>query len=133
MEAKTFYGAIPRTFLALVPENPQDSDLSDDDDPVEDPDYLPTPAEESGETSLESMDEEEVASTSSSSQPPSKKKRRRKGENSLKTVSLDELQDTPDPSLPGAKKGRRRLWLREDIETPFHHFQTLFTVEIVAG
>ncbi|XP_070762031.1 uncharacterized protein [Enoplosus armatus] len=104
-------------FGRIFKENPQDSDADlSDDDPVEDPDYLPTPAEESGETSFESMDEEEVASTSSSLQPPSKKKRR-KGENSLKTVSLDELQDTPDPSLPGAKKGRRRLWLREDIET----------------
>ncbi|XP_070778935.1 piggyBac transposable element-derived protein 3-like [Enoplosus armatus] len=147
MEAKRFYGAGPRTFLALVPENPQDSDADlSDDDPVEDPDYLPSPAEESGETSFESMDEEEVASTSSSSQPPSKKKRR-KGKNSLKTVSLDELQDTPDPSLPGAKNGRRRLWLREDIETfqvldssfnppdavktPFQYFQTLFTVEMI--
>lgn len=107
MDTKSFYGARPQTFLALVPENPQDSeaDLSDYD-PLDDPDYLPTPAEENGDTSFDSMDEED-ASTSSSSKPPSKKKGR-KGKNSLKTVSLAELQDTPDPeSTPGAKKGRR--------------------------
>ena len=47
MDTKTFYGARPRTLLALVRENPQESDgdLSDDDDQVEDPDYQPTQAD----------------------------------------------------------------------------------------
>ncbi|XP_051972529.1 uncharacterized protein LOC127636150 [Xyrauchen texanus] len=117
MDVKSFYGSRPRTFLALVPENPEDSDADlSDDDPVDDPDYLPTPAEESGDTSFDSLDEEEVASTSSSSKPPSKKKMRM-GKNSLKTVSLAELQDTPEPSPPDGKEGRRRLWRHEDIET----------------
>lgn len=147
MDAKSFYSARPRTLLALVPENPEDSDVDlSDDDPIDDPDYLPTPAEDSGDTSFDSMDEEVVASKSSSSKPPSKKKRRM-GKNSLKTVSLAELQDTPEPSPPGEKEGRRRLWRHEDIEafqvpdssfnppdavkTPFQYFKMLFTDEMI--
>ncbi|XP_028324766.1 piggyBac transposable element-derived protein 3-like [Gouania willdenowi] len=152
MDAKTFYGARPRTLLALVPENPQDSDgdLSDDD-PTDDPDYLPTPEDDSGDTSFDSMDEEPIASTSSSPEPPSKK--RRKGKNSLKTVSLAELEDEPGPKSTsgtkmGTKKGARRPWRYEDIEafqvpgssfnppdaikTPFQYFKTLFTDEMIA-
>ena len=43
MDAKSFYGARQRTLLALVPEHPEDSDadLSDNDDPIEDPDIIP--------------------------------------------------------------------------------------------
>lgn len=147
MDVKSFYGSRPRTFLALVPENPEDSDADlSDDDPVDDPDYLPTPAEENGDTSFDSMDEEEVASTSSSSKPPSKKKRRM-GKNSLKTVSLAKIKDTPEPSPPDGKEGRRRLWRHEDIETfqvpvssfnlpdavktPFQYFKMLFTDEMI--
>lgn len=146
MDVKSFYGSRPRTFLALVPENPEDSDADlSDDDPVDDPDYLPTPAEESGDTSFDSMDEEEVASSSSSK--PLSKKKRRMGKNSLKTVSLAELQDTPEPSPPDGKKGRRRLWKHEDIETfqvpdssfnlpdavktPYQYFKMLFTDEMI--
>lgn len=148
MDTKTFYDARPRTFLALVPENPQDSDADlSDDDPTDDPDYLPIPADDSGDTSFDSMDKEDIASTSSSSKPPSKKKKR-KGKNSLKTVSLAELGDKPDPrSPPRTKEGARRLWRYKDIEafqvpgssfnppdaikTPFQYFKILFTDEMI--
>ncbi|KAL7393908.1 hypothetical protein ABVT39_017573 [Epinephelus coioides] len=69
MDSKKCYGSRPRTFLALVPENPHDSDadLSDEDE-VEDPDYLPPQsyAEVVGDHSFESLDEEEMPSTSTS-------------------------------------------------------------------
>lgn len=50
-----------RTLLALVLKNPQDcdADLSDDEDRTQDPDCQPAGAGESGDTSLESVDEEE--------------------------------------------------------------------------
>lgn len=143
IDAKSFYGARPRNFLAIIPENPQDSDadLSDDDDQIEDPDYQPTHAEDTGDTSFESMDEEEVASTSTSSTlPPCKKSR--KGKNTLKTVSMEEPEDPPDPN-----KSTRRIWKHEDIEefqvpesrfeppeavkTPFQYFKMLFTDEMI--
>ena len=62
MDTKTFYGARPHTFLALMPENPQDFDagLSDDNDQIDDPDYQPTQAEESRDTSFNSMDGERL-------------------------------------------------------------------------
>ncbi|GAA6225105.1 piggyBac transposable element-derived protein 2-like isoform X1 [Lates japonicus] len=92
MDAKTFYGTRPCIPLALVPENPHDSDadLSDsDDDPIEDPDYQPIQSEGTGDSSFESLDEEESPSTSrSSTQPPRKKSR--KSKHTLKTVSLEE-------------------------------------------
>lgn len=47
-------------FLALIPENPQDFDADRSDDQREDPDYQLTQAEETGNTSFESTDEEEV-------------------------------------------------------------------------
>lgn len=64
MDAKSFYGSRPRNFLALVPEDPQNSeaDLSDDDDDIiGDPDYLPKQAEMIRDLSTES-DEEEMPS-----------------------------------------------------------------------
>ncbi|KAL7373501.1 hypothetical protein ABVT39_007950 [Epinephelus coioides] len=74
MDPKKFYGSRPRTFLALVPENPHDSDadLSDEDDKVEDPNYLQpqSDAEVVRDHSFESLDEEEMPSTSTSSTPP---------------------------------------------------------------
>ena len=79
MDAKSFYGARQRTLLALVPEHPEDSDadLSDNDDPIEDPEYHPTPAEVAGDSPFESLEEEEAPSTSSSTtQPPRKKSRK---------------------------------------------------------
>lgn len=77
MDAKTFYGARPRTLLALVPENPQESDgdLSDNDDTVEDPDFHPTQASDDEDNSLESLGEEETSRAST--QPPHKKRRKR--------------------------------------------------------
>ena len=41
MDSKIFYSTRPRTILALVPENPQDSDgdLSEDDDQINYPEY----------------------------------------------------------------------------------------------
>lgn len=148
MDAKSFYGARPRTLLALIPDNPQDSDadLSDGDDCVEDPDYQPTQAEENGESSFESMDEEEVVPRSTCPEPLPRKKSRR-GKNTLKTVSLLELEDTPDPSSPPAQNKGRRIWKSEDIEaanvpdasfeppdavkTPFQYFKALFTDEMI--
>ncbi|CAL8279769.1 unnamed protein product [Arctogadus glacialis] len=107
MDAKSFYGARQRTLLALAPERPEDSDAdqSDIDDPIEDPDYHPTPAEVAGDSPFESLEEEEAPSTcSSTTQPPRKKKQKRKS--ALKTVSLEE-GDTPDPSSPsGPNKGK---------------------------
>ncbi|XP_062851349.1 piggyBac transposable element-derived protein 3-like [Trichomycterus rosablanca] len=149
MDTKIFYGARPRSVLALIPENPQESDgdLSDDDDQIEDPDYLPTQTEDSGETSFESMDEEDIVSTSSSSKPPPRKKKM-KEKNSLKTVSLEEPEDTSDPTSPlGLNKGREKIWKHEDIgtfqvpdsrfeppdavKTPFQYFKTLFTDKMI--
>lgn len=65
-DAKTIYGARPRTLLALVPENPQDSggDLSDNDDQVEDANFHPTQADDAGDSPFESLDDEEGPSTS---------------------------------------------------------------------
>ncbi|TMS06517.1 hypothetical protein E3U43_016276 [Larimichthys crocea] len=56
------------TLLAPVPENPQDSDgdLSEDDDQIDDPDYQPTQAELSGDSSFESLDKEDTPLTSRS-------------------------------------------------------------------
>ncbi|XP_038591089.1 piggyBac transposable element-derived protein 3-like [Micropterus salmoides] len=146
MDTKTFYGARPRNFLALIPENPQDSDVDlcdDGDNQIEEPDYQPTQAGDE-DSSFESMDEEEVAS--SSKQPKSKK--RRKGQNNLRAVSLAELEDTADPKSPsGLNRGTQRMWKFEDIEafqfpdsrfelpddvkTPFQYFKTLFTDKMI--
>ncbi|MEQ2296492.1 hypothetical protein AMECASPLE_025349 [Ameca splendens] len=54
MDSKTFYSARLHVPLALVPANPHDSDadMSDDDDPILDPDYQPTQAEYSSDTSF---------------------------------------------------------------------------------
>ncbi len=41
MDVNSFYGTRTCTLQAHVPETPQDSDLSDVDDPIEDPDYHP--------------------------------------------------------------------------------------------
>ena len=76
---RSFYGARQHTLLAIVPERPEDSDadLSDNDDPIEDPDYHPTPAEVAGDSPFESLEEGEAPSTSSSTtQPPRKKSRK---------------------------------------------------------
>lgn len=144
MDTKTFYGARPRTFLAHVPENPQDSDgelSDDDDDKTEDPDYHPTRAEESWDTSFESMDDDDDVA----SKPPARKKRR-KGKNTLQTVSLVEPNDTlGSTSYP--YQSSRRIWKYEDIETfqvphsnfeppdvvktPFQYFTKLFTEEMI--
>ncbi len=96
MDTKTFCGARPCTLLALVPENPQesDSDLSDNDDQVEDPDFHPTQADDAGDSSFESLDEEEAPSTSRASKQPPRKKIR-KGKHNLKTVPLEEPGDNP--------------------------------------
>uniref|UniRef100_A0A3B3QTZ4 PiggyBac transposable element-derived protein domain-containing protein n=1 Tax=Paramormyrops kingsleyae TaxID=1676925 RepID=A0A3B3QTZ4_9TELE len=121
MDCKTFYGARPRNFLALIPENPQDSDvdLSDeDDDQTDDPDYQPTQGEDTGDTSFESMDEEEIEPTSSYSKPPPHKKRR-KGKNTLKTVSMVEPEDTSEP--PGPNKYFKTLFTDEMIEHIVQH------------
>lgn len=141
MDTKTFYGARPRTLLALVPENPEESDgdLSDNDDQVEDPDFHPTQAGDDGDSSFESLDEEETSRAFI--QPPRKK--RRKGKHMLKTVPLEEPDD-PDP-VPN--KSTRRLWKHEDIEefqvpdarfeppeevhTPLRYFKMLFTDDMV--
>ncbi|KAL7405160.1 hypothetical protein ABVT39_024706 [Epinephelus coioides] len=151
MDPKKFYGSRPRTFLALEPENPHDSDadLSDEDDKVEDPDYLPlqSDAEVVGDHSFESLDEEEMPSTSTSSTPLPRKKKK-KGKNKLKTVNMPELDDSPDPrSSSGSKTGTRRIWKHTDIEqfqvpdssfvppdaikTPFQYFKTVFTDEMI--
>ncbi|CAK6972417.1 piggyBac transposable element-derived protein 2-like isoform X2 [Scomber scombrus] len=120
MDAKTFYGARPRPLLALVPEDPQDSDgeLSDDDDPLEDPGYQPTQAGDAGDSSFESLDEEEAPSTGRSSTQP-----------------------------PHPNKSTRRIWKHEDIEefqvqksrceppeavhSPLQYFKMLFTDEMI--
>ncbi|XP_061591810.1 piggyBac transposable element-derived protein 2-like [Cololabis saira] len=149
MDTKEFYGLRPRNFLALVPENPHDSDadLSDEEDKTEDPDYLPaqSAAEVIGDHSFESLDEEEMPSTSSTA-PPRKKKK--KGKNQLKTVHMQELDDPPDPRhSSGSKTGTRRIWNHTDIgkfqapdssfvlpdaiKTPFQYFKTLFTDEMI--
>lgn len=149
MDAKSFYGARPRTPLALVPENPQESDgdLSDDDQ-VEDPDYQPTQADDTGDCSFESLDEEEAPSKSrSSTQPPHKKSR--KGKHTLKTVPLEQPNDNAtDPSYTsGPNKTTRRIWKQEDIDefqvlnsrfeppeavpSPFQYFKMLFTNEMI--
>ena len=85
MDTKTFYGARPHTFLALMPENPQDFDagLSDDNDQIDDPDYQPTQAEESRDTSFDSMDGGEAATAHSSSTTVEEKKRVKHPKNSL--------------------------------------------------
>ncbi|XP_032436485.1 piggyBac transposable element-derived protein 2-like [Xiphophorus hellerii] len=148
MDAKSFYGARPRTLLALVPENPQESDgdLSNDDQ-VEDPDYQPAQADDTGDSSFESLDEEEAPSKSrSSAQPPRKKSR--KGKRTLKTVPLEQPNDNADPSYtPGPNKSTRRIWKQEDIDefqvlnskfeppeavpSPFQYFKMLFTDEMI--
>ncbi|KAK7909774.1 hypothetical protein WMY93_014458 [Mugilogobius chulae] len=120
MDLKTFYGARPRTLLALVPENPEESDgdLSDSDVQIEDPDFHPTQADDDGDNSFESLDEEETPSTSRAStgkQPPRKKSR--KGKHNLKTVPLEGQGDNSDPSdTPAPNMGTRRIWKHEDIE-----------------
>lgn len=119
MDTKTFYGAKQVTSLALIPENPEDSDadLSDDDDQIDVPDYQPTPTEESEDTSFGSMDEGEAPSTSSSSRPPPQKQRR-KEKNNLKTVSLVEPVDITDPCSPSGTK--KALEESGSIETLRH-------------
>lgn len=100
MDVKRFYGTKPRNLLALIPENPQESDsenLSNDDDEIDDPEYLPTLKEV---CPFESDDDAE-ASTSTSSAPPPRKKRR--GKNTLKVISMEELGD------PWPKKRHRDL------------------------
>lgn len=130
MDAKSFYGSRPRNFLALVPEDPQDSeaDLSDDyDDIIEDPDYLPKQGELIGDLSTEFMDEEEMPSTSTSA----KKKTKRK--NILKAV-MEELDEAPmSPSGPKKKKvadkkekESRRAWKHVDIEKSRFLIQVLY-------
>ncbi len=60
MDVNSFYGTRAHTLQAHVPENPQDSDadLSDVDDPIEDPDYHPVREEVAGDSSFESLDED---------------------------------------------------------------------------
>lgn len=152
MDAKSFYGSRPRNFQALVPEDPQDSeaDLSDDDDDdtIEDPDYLPKEVELNRDLSADSMDEEEMPSTSSSA------KRKIKRKNTLKRV-MEELNEAPLPP-PGSKKKKmtdkeekesKRIWKHADIrqfqgyessficpdavKTPFQYFKMLFTDEMI--
>lgn len=67
MDCKSFYGARQRTYLALVPENSQDSDgeLSDDD-PIEDPDFQPNFADDSDESCFDVSLDEDAPSTSRS-------------------------------------------------------------------
>uniref|UniRef100_A0A8D0A246 PiggyBac transposable element-derived protein domain-containing protein n=1 Tax=Sander lucioperca TaxID=283035 RepID=A0A8D0A246_SANLU len=156
MDAKSFYGSRPWNFLALVPEDPQDSeaDLSDDDDDddddddiIGDPDYLPKQAEMIRDLSTES-DEEEMPSTSTSA------KRKIKGRKTLK-IAMEELDVAP-MSPPFTKKKKmaekkdkeaRRIWKHVDIEefqvpdssfappdavkTPFQYFKRLFTDEMI--
>uniref|UniRef100_A0A9J7Z3Z2 PiggyBac transposable element-derived protein domain-containing protein n=1 Tax=Cyprinus carpio carpio TaxID=630221 RepID=A0A9J7Z3Z2_CYPCA len=149
MDVNSFYGTRTRTLQALVPENPQDSDadLSDVDDPIEDPDYHPVREEVAGDSSFESLDEDDAPSTSTSSKKlPCKK--RRKGKHTLKTVSLKEPEDSPGSSSPsGPHNGTRRIWKHEDIEefqvtearfeppvvvqSPFQYFRMLFTDEMI--
>ncbi len=64
-----FYGTRTCTLQAHVPENPQysDADLSDVDDPIEDPDYHPFREEVAGDSYFESLDEDDAPSTSTSS------------------------------------------------------------------
>ncbi len=65
MDVNSFYGT--RTMVqVLVPENPQDADadLSDVDDPIEDPDYR---EEVAGDSSSESLDEDDAPPASTSS------------------------------------------------------------------
>ncbi|KAK9980141.1 hypothetical protein ABG768_013525 [Culter alburnus] len=84
------------TLQALVPENPQDSDvdLSDVDDPIED--QIITPSEKRWLVTV-----------------LLKKKKR-------KTHSLKEPEDTPGSSSPsGPHNGTRRIWKHEDIHEEF--------------
>uniref|UniRef100_A0A3B5R2X5 PiggyBac transposable element-derived protein domain-containing protein n=1 Tax=Xiphophorus maculatus TaxID=8083 RepID=A0A3B5R2X5_XIPMA len=121
MDAKSFYGARPLTLLALVPENPQESegDLSDDDQ-VEDPDYQPTEADDTGDSSFESLDEEEAPSKSRSfTQPPRKKSR--KGKHTLKTFQvLNSRFETPE-AVPSPFQYLKMLFTDEMIENIAHH------------
>ncbi|KAM4549860.1 piggyBac transposable element-derived protein 3-like isoform 1-T1 [Fundulus diaphanus] len=150
MDTKT-YSARQRIPLALVPANPQDSDADlsdvDDDDPALDPDYQPTQAEDSGDNSFESLDEEESPSKGTSSvQPPLK--RHKKGKHNLKTVCLEDVEDPSNPSSPSDQnKNTGRIWKYADIEefeapnprleppeavqTPFQYFKMLFTDEMI--
>ncbi|CAI5671983.1 unnamed protein product [Oreochromis niloticus] len=147
MDCKSFYGARQRTYLALVPENSQDSDgeLSDDD-PIEDPDFQPNFADDSDESCFDVSLDEDAPSTSRSNKLS--RKMSKKGKTILKTVPLDEAEDTLDPSsslVP--KKDTRRIWKHEDIEefqvpdasfetpdalqSPFQYFKMLFTDEMI--
>lgn len=147
MDCKSFYGARQRTYLALVPENSQDSDgeLSDDD-PIEDPDFQPNFADDSDESCFDVSLDEDAPSTSRSNKLL--RKMSKKGKPILKTVPLDEAEDTLDPSsslVP--KKDTRRIWKHEDIEefqvpdasfempdalqSPFQYFKMLFTDEMI--
>lgn len=122
MNTKTFYRARQHTFLVLLPENPQDSDAElsdedDDDDKIGNPDYQAAQAEETGDTSLEVMDEEEVVTTISSSKPPSHDKKR-KEKNTLHTVSLAEPENSPESSSPlDTNNGTRRIWKYKDTDS----------------
>ncbi|MEQ2184274.1 hypothetical protein GOODEAATRI_006129 [Goodea atripinnis] len=117
MDSKTFYSARLHVPLALVPANPHDSDadLSDDDDPILDPDYQPIQAEYSSDTSFESLDEEEPPSTSrSSKQPPCK--RHKMGKHTLKTVCLEEIEAISTSSSPsGQNQSTRRIHENLDL------------------
>lgn len=145
MDTKSFYGTRNRNFLAVIPENPQESDaedLSDDDDEIDDPEYLPTLTEA---CPFESLDDEEASASTSSAPPP---RRKRRGKNTLKVISLEELEEISGPSsLPGPNKGTERIWKNEDIEpfqvpdsrfeppdevkTPFVYFKALFTDQMI--
>ena len=139
MDAKSFYGARQRTLLALVPEIPEDSDadLSDNDDPIEDPDYHPTPAEVAGDSPFESLEEEAPSTSSSTTQPPLKKSR--KGKSALKqfpwrrrgiplTQVRPQVQTKEKRSSSGSMKTLRDLRLRFQDLNPLrlyrHHSST---------
>ncbi len=86
MDVNSFYGTRMCTLQAHVPENPQDSDadISDVDDPTENPDYHPVREELDGDSSSESLDEDDAPSTSiSSTKFPCKKKRKTHSKNSF--------------------------------------------------
>ncbi|KAK7880575.1 hypothetical protein WMY93_032787 [Mugilogobius chulae] len=131
MDAKSFYGSRPQSFLALVPEDPQDSeaDLSDDDyDIIGDLDYLTKQVEVIGDLSTEFMDEEKMPSTSTSA------KKKKTVKNTLKKV-MEELDEAP-VSPPCTKKKKMtekkekessRIWEHVDID----EFQMLFTDEMI--
>uniref|UniRef100_A0A672L7S8 PiggyBac transposable element-derived protein domain-containing protein n=1 Tax=Sinocyclocheilus grahami TaxID=75366 RepID=A0A672L7S8_SINGR len=127
MDVNHFYGTRTRTLQALVPENPQDSDadLSDADDPIEDPDYHPVREEVASDSSFESLDEDDAPSTSTSFKKlPCTK--RRKGKHS-KNSFLEGDRGYPWLKFPL----RPTQWHKKNLEMIQHvaHHTNLYSAQ----